>query len=183
MPYTWSCASANSRHRCRTTQRAQIALACSICCTEGPLDETGKNRSGSADRQAPIARQLPALPVAVVLTRLLGWCYFCAFTAASQSAGGRPASSAALPAAMPLPAAHPFTPGRRAIPGGSPRRPVRRRERAAGPCEQHHIRPCLSVTSRAHRIRSCFQGRKAERETTVTKEILRQQAPETGRTS
>jgi hypothetical protein len=68
------CASANSRHSCRTPQPAQIVLAAAICAA-GAVTESGKNKSGSADRQAAADRQFWSLPVAVIginLTLTLG---------------------------------------------------------------------------------------------------------------
>jgi hypothetical protein len=59
------CASANSRHSCRTPQPAQIVLAAAICAA-GAVTESGKNKSGSADRQAAADRQFWSLPVAVI---------------------------------------------------------------------------------------------------------------------
>jgi hypothetical protein len=51
MPWTCLVRSANARHWGRTGQRAQIALASAACSSDLPVDEIGKNRSGSADRQ------------------------------------------------------------------------------------------------------------------------------------
>lgn len=66
MPYTWSWATANSRHCRRTGQPAQIPLALAICCSAGPLAEMGMKRSGSADRQAAAYRQSAEIPVPVI---------------------------------------------------------------------------------------------------------------------
>ena len=72
IPYVRSWVCANSRHSRLTRHPAQIVLARAICLSAGPFAEIGKKRSGSADRHAPAARQLAALPVAVitVLTRV-----------------------------------------------------------------------------------------------------------------
>src|ERR1700729_4635706 len=63
----------------------------------------GKNRSGSAERQEPAARQFMAFPVAVVIASsspALSWSCVHALTG-----GGRPASSA-VPSASPWAAAY-----------------------------------------------------------------------------
>ena len=52
MPRTCLVRSANARGWGRTGQRAQITLASSACSSDLPVDEIGKNRSGSAGRQA-----------------------------------------------------------------------------------------------------------------------------------
>jgi hypothetical protein len=41
-------------------QRAQIALASAACSNDLPVDEIGRNRSGSADRQAASCHHLPS---------------------------------------------------------------------------------------------------------------------------
>jgi hypothetical protein len=60
---------AKSRHGRLTGQRAQTRRARAVWAAEAPLAETGKNRSGSADTQAPAASQgqplLPAPSVAL----------------------------------------------------------------------------------------------------------------------
>jgi hypothetical protein len=62
MPWTCSVRSANARHSRRTRQAAQIALAFAACSRAGPEAEIGKNRSGSADRQAAADRHPPSMP-------------------------------------------------------------------------------------------------------------------------
>jgi hypothetical protein len=60
MPWTCLVRSANARGWGRTGQRAQIALASAACSSDLPVDESGKNRPGSADRQAASCHHLPA---------------------------------------------------------------------------------------------------------------------------
>lgn len=64
----WSCPvrTANTRHSRLTRQAAQIALAAAACSRAGPDAETGKNSSGSADRQAAADRHCPWVTVRVV---------------------------------------------------------------------------------------------------------------------
>ena|ERR1700722_6748939 len=57
MPCTCRVCSTNARHWRWTRQQAQTALALSACSRDSPLDETGKNSSGSMDRQAASSRQ------------------------------------------------------------------------------------------------------------------------------
>ena len=56
-PCTCRVRSVNARHCVRTGHRAQIFFASATCLKDRPDDETGKNRSGSQDRQAAADRQ------------------------------------------------------------------------------------------------------------------------------
>ena len=60
MPWTCLVRSANARGWDRTGQRAQIALASAACSSDLPVDEIGKNRPGSAGRQAASCHHLPS---------------------------------------------------------------------------------------------------------------------------
>ena len=57
MPCLRSCFNANSRHAWRTGHPAQVVLAFAICLRARPVDEIGKNSSGSACAHAPASRQ------------------------------------------------------------------------------------------------------------------------------
>ena len=59
MPWTRLVRSANARHGAGPGS-AQIALASAACSSDLPVDEIGKNRSGSADRQAASCHHLPS---------------------------------------------------------------------------------------------------------------------------
>ena len=59
MPWTCLVRSANARGWGRTGRRAQIALASAACSGDLPVNQSGKNRSGSADRQAASCHHLP----------------------------------------------------------------------------------------------------------------------------
>ena len=59
MPWTCLVSSANARHGAGPGS-AQIALASAACSSDLPGDEIGKNRSGSADRQAASCHHLPS---------------------------------------------------------------------------------------------------------------------------
>jgi signal transduction histidine kinase/HAMP domain-containing protein/CheY-like chemotaxis protein len=125
MPYTWSWASANSRHSRRTPQPAQMTLARAICRSAGPADEMGKNRSGSAARQAPAVRQFMALPVTVMWCPHKGLSWFLCGYPLPLTRAATPAMARIYPA----------------------------RASAGVLCDQHHTPLRLFISDRAHRTR------------------------------
>ena len=84
---------ANARHCCRTGHPAQIAFARATCDPDGPDDEIGKNRSGSANWQAAKERQCSP-GTSSPITRWLVRDIASASAPRSLSTSSRPASSA-----------------------------------------------------------------------------------------
>src|ERR1700719_1683465 len=63
MPEAAPSSSAHARHRFRTGQARQIRLASLIWSSAGPVVPIGKNRSGSASRQAASSRQFVSVVI------------------------------------------------------------------------------------------------------------------------
>ena len=71
-PSVTALSSAQARHWICAGQLRQARLACSIWRSAAPAVPTGKNRSGSASRQAASSRQLARTVIAAVLLAPLG---------------------------------------------------------------------------------------------------------------